>query len=234
MRLERASAKAIRYAILNWHYSKAVPSVAVGYSVFNATGDWCGVVCYGHGATTNIAAPFGMQQGQVVELVRVALNGKQEATSQAVATSLRLLRKDAPLVQVVVSFADTEQGHVGTIYQASNWVCIGHSSIDRKYIVNGQQYHPRTLGSLYGKGGQSLPWLRANVDPNATSYQTAGKPKYIYPLTKSARKLAETLRKPYPKKTTQPAPEAQTDERLDSIGEAGGAVPTPALTLLTH
>ena len=207
MRLERASSKAVRFAIMNWHYSKAVPSVILAYSVFNEEGEWCGVICYSNGASPNIGSPFGLRQGQIVELVRVALNGKQQSTSKAVAISLRLLKKDAPAVQMVVSFADLEQGHIGTIYQASNWTFIGYSTNDTKYRVRGKVYHPKSLHSLYGKGGQSLAWLKANVDPNAEVFVTKGKPKYIYPLTKTARQTAHALARPYPKK--EQADEAQ-------------------------
>ena len=93
MRLEKASAKAIRYAILNWHYSKSVPLVQLAYAVFNSKNEWCGVICYGIGATNNIGKPYGLVQGQIVELLRMALNGKQESTTKALAISLKLLSK---------------------------------------------------------------------------------------------------------------------------------------------
>ena len=128
MRLEKASTKAIRYAIMNWHYSKSVPMVQVAYAVFNDQMEWCGVICYGIGATMNIAKPYKLAGGEVVELVRVALNGKQGSTSKAVSISLRLLKKDAPLAKMVVSYADSEQGHFGTMYQASNWYFEKNSS----------------------------------------------------------------------------------------------------------
>lgn len=84
MKLTRANAKAIRYACMNFHYAKAVPVNTIGYNVWNADGEWCGVVLFGTGATPNLARPYGMAQGEVLELVRVALNGKQETTSMAV------------------------------------------------------------------------------------------------------------------------------------------------------
>ena len=99
MRLEKASGTAIRYACLNFHYSRAVPQIRIGYSVFNDQDEWCGVVLYSNGANPRIAQEYGLVQGQVIELVRVALNGKQECTSQALGKSLRLLKKDAPAVK---------------------------------------------------------------------------------------------------------------------------------------
>lgn len=41
MRLEKASYKAIKYACINFHYAKAVPTYSIGYSVFNNNNEWC-------------------------------------------------------------------------------------------------------------------------------------------------------------------------------------------------
>src|SRR3989339_784787 len=103
MRLEKASPKAIKYACMKFHYAKAVPQIRLGYSVFNDAGEWCGVVLFSNGANPRIASTFNLVQGQVVELTRMALNGKHSTTSAVLARALKLLKKDAPLVKVVVS-----------------------------------------------------------------------------------------------------------------------------------
>jgi hypothetical protein len=205
MRLERASYKAIKYACMNFHYSKAVPSVGLAYNVFNSKKEWCGVICYGIGATNNIASPYGLSQGQVVELVRMALNGKQESTTKAMAITLKLLKKDAPNIKLVVSYADSEQGHFGTIYQATNWFYTGYST-DTNLIVNGKREHRRTLTSRFGtcsadaikKRGYSVQVLK-----------TKPKWKYIYPIDKSLIPLCKSLSKPYPKHAAEVLPVAQ-------------------------
>jgi hypothetical protein len=125
MRLEKASYQASKYACLHFHYAHAVPQARLGYSVFNSEGEWCGVILFSNGANQFIASSFNMVQGQVMELVRVALNGKQECTSQALAMALKLLKTDAPAVKLIVSYADRNQGHIGTIYQATNWYYLG-------------------------------------------------------------------------------------------------------------
>ena len=38
---------------------------------------------------------------------------------------LKQLKKDAPMVRLVVSYADCDQEHLGTIYQATNWIYEG-------------------------------------------------------------------------------------------------------------
>lgn len=200
--LRKATANAIRYACLNFHYSKCVPSVSYGYNVYQ-DGDWCGVIMFGLGATPNIARPFGLIQGEVLELVRVALNGKQSATSECVAAALRKLHADAPQIKIVVSFADNDQNHVGTIYQATNWIYLGkYGKGDRSaFIINGKKTHPRTIGSAGGV--QSIEWVRKHLDPNAQEFFTKGKEKYIFVFDKRLRKQWLKQAKPYPKKETE-------------------------------
>lgn len=200
MRLEKASGQAIRYACIKFHYAKSVPQIRLGYSVFNDAGEWCGVILYSNGANSNIASEYGLMQGEVVELVRVALNGKQEATSKALAMSLQLLKKDAPLVQVVVSFADRNQNHIGTIYQATNWLYVDERANERGVMLFGKLTHRRSINKKYGTS--TLTWLRENVDKNAKVIKGKSKIKYVFPMNKYQRRKLLKSSKPYPKKNS--------------------------------
>lgn len=196
MRLEIASNKAIKYACMNFHYSRAVPNVGLAYNVFNNKNEWCGVICYGVGATNNIASPYNLKQGEVIELLRMALNGKQESTTKAMAISLKLIKKNAPNVKLIVSYADSEQGHFGTIYQATNWYYTGFST-DTNLIINGKREHRRTLGSRFGTcSSEKIKLMGYEVKV----FKTKPKWKYIYPLHKSLIPMCKSMAKPYPKK----------------------------------
>lgn len=200
MRLEIASKKAIQYACMNFHYAKAVPANALGFSVFNNENKWCGCILYGSGANANIATPYNLRPGQVVELVRMALNGKQESTSKAMAISLKILPKYLPLVKLVVSYADIDEGHKGTIYQATNWFFEGeceHGAVS-SYIIKGKKIHRRSIFSMIGTS--SFEEIKKKLDPNAKQFVSLGKRKYIYPIDKSLLPLCKKLAKPYPKK----------------------------------
>ena len=198
--LKRATPEAVRYACLHFHYAKCVPCCEYAYNVYNSQNEWCGCIIFSSGATPKIATAIGMKTGEVLELVRVALNGKQPCTSECVAASMRQLHKDAPQVKIVVSFADCDQNHYGTIYQATNWIYLGEKSGSgyRFFIVNGKRMHPK---SVYSKGWvQSLSWLRQNIDPNAQEIQSEGKRKYIFVFDKKLRKEWQKKALPYPKK----------------------------------
>ena len=79
MRLEKASYKAIKYACLNFHYSKTVPASSISYSVFNDKKEWCGIVSFCYPSGVMSGKQFNLVQGQFIELNRMALNGKQES-----------------------------------------------------------------------------------------------------------------------------------------------------------
>lgn len=201
MRIAKATPKAVRYACKNFHYAKSVPSAQFAYSVFNDANEWCGVVVFGGGATPMIARPFNLHQGEVLELVRVALNGKQGHghTSQAVSQALKQLHRDNPLVQLVVSYADCDQHHIGTIYQATNWLYLGKVEQNSltAFVVNGKRIKRRSIGSMGIK--QSLDAVREHLDPNATEFRSLGKRKYVYPFNKRIRKQLAQQAVPYDK-----------------------------------
>lgn len=198
MKLEKASPKAIKYACMRFHYAKAIPQIRLGYSVFNDQNEWCGVILFSNGANPHIASEFNLVQGQVVELVRVALNGKQNATSQCLAAALKQIKKDAPSVKLIVSYADRNQEHIGVIYQATNWLYIGEYANERGIMLHGKLKHRRSVGKKYGTS--TLSWLKEHVDPEAEVIKGKTKIKYIYPLDKWVKKAVINKSKPYPKK----------------------------------
>ena len=194
--LKRASAKAIRYACIHFHYARTVPSCQYAYNIYE-NGEWCGVIIYSSGANNHIASPFGLVQGEVLELVRVALNGKQSYTSECVAATLKQLHKDAPQIKIVVSYADTGQKHLGIIYQATNWLYLGEMKQSEGYlIVHGKKTHARGLVSKYGTA--NTEWLKEHVDPNVEYIPFTGKHTYIFCFPRKLRREWQKKAVPYP------------------------------------
>lgn len=208
MRLTKATPQAIKFACTHYHYSHSVPANPIGYNVYNDNDEWCGVILYAVGATPNIGKPYNLPTGGVLELVRVALNGKQEHTSQAVAMSLKFLKIDVPQCRLVVSFADCDQHHLGTIYQATNWIYVGQMNAHARggWIIHGKKTHPKTIHSrivtidgVKRHCPQTTEAVRRFFDKNAEEFFTEGKRKYLMPMDKKMRKQILPLAKPYPK-----------------------------------
>ena len=206
MTLTKATNEAIRYACKHYHYSHSVPANPVGYNVYNDAGEWCGCILYALGATPNIGRPYNLPVGGVMELVRVALNGKQGQTSRAVSASLKRLHNDVPQCRLVVSYADVDQGHLGTIYQATNWIYEGLSKGDTYFIVHGKKTHRKSISSrivtIDGKRmpcPSTLPMVQRFFDKDATVFRSEGKRKYLMPMDKQMRRQILPLAKDYPK-----------------------------------
>lgn len=162
-------------------------------------GQFIGVVMFGAGATPEIGKQFGLTKFEMCELVRIALREHVTPVSRLVSISLRQLSRELEGLRLVVSFADSARGHNGAIYQASNWVYTGAKQY-HAYRVCGAVVHPRVLHLRYGIGGQSVPWLRAHVDPKAERITTPAKHRYLYPLDRAMRRQIAPLAQPYPKR----------------------------------
>jgi hypothetical protein len=213
MKLEIASSKAIKYACLNFHYAKAVPTYSIGYSVFE-NNIWCGVVLFGGGASVNMPAKFNLRNGQYLELNRMALNGKQSSTSKVLSIAIKLIKKECPTVRMLFSYADKGQEHKGIIYQATNWYYIENiQSSGTEYLLNGIWKHDRGRYN-WGVDFKKLP-----------KRKKAGKHKYIYPLDKTLLPLCRSLSKPYPKQ----AVEVHKLNNSQTCEKEGGANPTQPL-----
>ena len=126
--LKSYSVRPILYAdtkpfILDLHYAKRMPSVSFAFGLF-LTDALVGVVTYGMPASPWLCKGICGNDNRhlVLELNRLVLtnNIKNEA-SLLVGRSLAML----PTPRVIVSYADTAQGHVGVVYQACNFLFTG-------------------------------------------------------------------------------------------------------------
>ncbi len=223
LRLDWCDARAARYACAKWHYSGKPPAFKTSRIGVWEDGQFIGAVIFGCGASPQIECPFGVGHFEICELCRVALRDHRTSVTRIVAIALRMLKRQSPGIRIVVSYADTAQGHVGVIYQAGNWYYLGASEF-HAFVINGKVVHPRTQGQRYGYGGQSVAWMRENLDPNAKRVKVPGKHKYAIAFDREARAILQRMSKPYPKRAGSIAGDASPHQ-----GEQGGSTPTPAL-----
>ena len=81
-------------------------------------------------------------------------------------------------VEVIVSFADQHYGHSGVIYKATNFEYIGETASARILMVDGKEYHSRSLNQTARPYGRELKRRYDNGDENI--FFTSRKPKHIY------------------------------------------------------
>lgn len=199
LRLDWCSYAAAKHAVLKWHYSKAMPAGKLASIGVWENDVFVGAVIFGLGANANFMKPFNLHIYEGCELVRVALKKHEAPVSQILGIALRMVRKQFPLIKVIVSYADPEQNHHGGIYQATNWIYLGESEIDKFPIVAGRVMHSRTLNQRIAAG-----W---RYDRSKLDYVTKpGKHRYVYTFDDSIRERLKRISKPYPRAKYAMAP----------------------------
>ena len=200
---------------MNYHYAKTVPTgKLVGFGVWEDD-KFKGVVLFGRGVGNAQIERYGIPLTQGAELVRVALRGHEAPVTQIVAIAIKLLKQHSPGLKILVSYADSRQGHLGIIYQAGNWVYTGKAKTTPDYLYKGKYYHVRSMNRMIKNG----KFDRAFV--NSLSTRDGGERlRYLYPLTEDMRQLVEGLRQPYLKRV-----EHESNAPGFHSGE-GGAIPT--------
>ena len=195
LKLDWASHKAALYACKHWHYSRSVPSgKLLKFGVYE-NDRFIGVVLFSRGANKNIVNPFKIKQTEGCELTRVALDRHSSQVSKIVSIAIKLFKKKFADMKLIISYADPNQGHLGGIYQAGNWVYTGLGNNCKVYLLNGKEIHSKTIYSKFGTNKLSL---LKKID-NFSIMRTGGKHRYLMPLTKEMRERVLPLAKPYPK-----------------------------------
>jgi hypothetical protein len=197
MRITKASAGAVKYACLYFHYAKKVPVYSYAYNIYNDNDEWCGCILFGLGANNRMAMALNCIVGTCLELQRVALNGKQghNATSKAVGMAMRQVKQDAVYLKCLFSYADTKQKHIGIIYQATNWIYIGESE-SYEYEKDGQRYHGRTVSQLKDRLNKKYTCGELGFK----LVKSMNKYIYIYAFDKKLRRQILIKQKSYPKR----------------------------------
>lgn len=122
MPLSRAESDA---CVLAWHYSGRPYNKSVLHCGAFLDGRLCGVLAWGPGVDTRklIGLIPGTPWDGYLELNRMAFSPAlpRNSESRALALCVRMMRKNAPWLRWLVSFADGAQSGSGTIYRAAGW-----------------------------------------------------------------------------------------------------------------
>lgn len=227
IKIAPCSYEAAKYAVMNWHYSQQMPiGKLISYGVWEHE-KFIGAVIYGRGASPELGASYGLTQIECCELVRVALTTHKTSVSQIVTETLKKLKKTNPGLRLIVSFADPEQSHRGTIYQAMNWIYCGQSLSSKEYYYKGKWFHSRMLRPTGFGTIPEIAKLSKEQQKQLPVREKKGKFRYIYPLDKAMRRKVTKLSLPYPS-----AVEGSMVSRSNSVAE--GQVQTLPTALLNR
>lgn len=175
--------------LLQKHYAKRIPQIMYAFGLYEEN-ELVGVVTYGLPPSPTLCSGICGKEykNYVLELNRLCLqnNSKNEA-SFLVSNSIKLLPKPT----IIVSFADSSQGHVGYVYQATNFLYTGLSAKFMEWAVKGQEHkHGRSLSN------GSIKEFKEKHGDNFYYKERARKHRYVYfHGTKQQKKLLRSLLK---------------------------------------
>ncbi|MCJ7747883.1 MAG: hypothetical protein MUP27_09070 [Desulfobacterales bacterium] len=130
------SSKSAQEWILKKHYARRQAPVSYAFAlVENETGELRGIMTVGSPPNKNLGAFIcgDKYKDYILEFNRLCIDvvDRRNVASWFCTQALKLIPK--PLI--LVSYADENQGHVGYIYQALNWIYTGEGSIGTKMFV---------------------------------------------------------------------------------------------------
>jgi len=180
------------------HYLHRKAPCSVAFGLF--LGDELkGVVCYGTPSSAplrgGIAGPE--HSGNVVELTRLWVCDSVPRNGESYLIG-RTLGKSGK--EIVVSFAEIDQGHVGIVYQATNWIYTGLSAKRTNWTIEGVDKHCQTIADKY-----TAKQIRQKYGDKFSLVPRPRKHRYIFINAKGKRRqqIIDCLRykpEPYPKK----------------------------------
>ena len=172
------------------HYAKRICPRSYCFAAVRREIVW-GIVTYGIPANYRMGESLiGKEYSdRVLELNRLSVRSgaPKNTASMLVGRSLQMLPK-----LCVVSFADTSMGHIGYIYQATNWIYTGlsHKRKDRVF-KDGRKLHNR---HMYDKN---------IIKEDTMLVDRPRKHRYVFFTDKNLRKHLRYEPMPYPKGDTK-------------------------------
>jgi len=150
---------------------------------------------------------------EVFELTRlwVADGYGRNIESYGLTESIKLVKRDFPHIKAIITYADGEQGHKGTIYQACGFYYQGNSALALmpNYSVSlvgppHKWIHSRTISATYGS--HNVEHLKKKIGHTFWRKKESSKHRYFCLLGNKIekKKILANLKHPYlpyPKET---------------------------------
>jgi len=174
----------IKNFIETHHYSNSINGCISDYCFKLMDGNtMVGALFYGRMAMANQWKRFSDNEAKVIELRRLCCvdDTPKNTESYFIGKTLRWLKLNTKL-DIVVSYADAEYGHGGTIYKASNFEYLNFKKGAKVIFYNGKKYHDKTIRTKYN--GELKPFAKrikdALEDGTAFYKETLGKHTYVF------------------------------------------------------
>ena len=184
--------------VVTRHYLHRPAPCSIAFGLFDPWMQLQGVIMYGTPSAAPLRAGIAGEEESlnVIELTRLWVDDEAPRNGESflIGNSLKRCGKE-----IVVSFADTAENHLGVIYLATNWLYTGLSAKRTDWTVEGEDRHGHTWADKY-----TAKQMREIYGDKFSLQERSRKHRYIYINAKGQRRkeLLGKLRyevQPYPK-----------------------------------
>ncbi len=194
--------KEVKQWLLLRHYARRMCPISYAFGAYRDA-ELIGVVTYGTPSSAPLRDGIAGKEwsDRVLELNRLCCVSEKNTASRLVGQSLRMLPKPS----LVVSYADTEQGHIGYVYQATNFIYTGLSAKRTDWKIKGREHlHGATIADESRGQTNRAKWMREKYGDDFYLKERPRKHRYVYPcgIKNQREAMLSALRyavEPYPK-----------------------------------
>jgi hypothetical protein len=201
--IKQIDSKSATKMVVENHYLHRRASTMFAYGLFDDE-EMIGCVIYGKPASNALCVGVcgPEESSKVLELTRLWIKDGTPKNTESflIGRSLKLLPKDK---DIIVSYAEIGAGHIGVVYQATNWIYTGMSDRHVEWRLDGKSAsHSRHLFDEHG----GVNGAKAYFGERLERHERPRKHRYIYFNTNNKwrrRDLNTKLRykpQPYPKR----------------------------------
>lgn len=145
--LHRKAPCSFAFGLFKVNDSNPTPRLSENYDLFQYNKIY-GVVTYGTPSSSSLRAGIcGLEEkNNVIELTRLWVDDivPKNGESFLIGNTLKKVNKE-----IIVSYAEIDQGHIGIIYQATNWVYTGLSAKRTNWQLGNNNKHSQTIADKY-------------------------------------------------------------------------------------
>ena len=188
--------------LLKKHYARRLCPISYAFGAY-IDGVLKGIVTYGTPVSSNLRDGIcGIAYSNtVLELNRLCCEAIKNLASMLVSRSLKMLPKPS----IIVSYADTEQGHIGYVYQACNFIYTGLSAKRTDWKLKGFEHlHGATVADMSRGQENRAQYMRDKFGDDFYLQERSRKHRYIF-FTGSKKQIKDMKlsllykQEPYPK-----------------------------------
>ena len=161
--------------VIKNHYLHRKAPCSFAFGLFcSKTDEIIGVIIYGTPSSAPLRSGLcGKEESfNVIELTRLWIKDDTPKNTESflIGNTLKLVNKE-----IIVSYAEIQQGHVGVVYQATNWIYTGLSAKRTNWTIEGNDKHCQTIADKY-----SAKEVREKYGDKFSLVQRPRKHRYVY------------------------------------------------------